>query len=447
MQTPEGQFHPTRFADLAVTVDFHCDSACRFCIVQEGMNRFRGVPFPRFQEIVADNLVDRKYGRVIFTGGEVTLERSLRQFIDHAAQSGGFKHLRLQTNGRRLADADFARELADAGVDEFFVSLHGDSAEVHDWITQRPGSFDELVRGLDNLAALDVRVITNTVMIPRNLPVLAGIVDIAARHGASRMEFWNYLPMEDHVDERGLIAPMTELVPALRTALAACRDAGVEGVTKYVPRCLLDEDGEALDDSQPDVIIVEEFWDQFPKFNCLYEAVCAHSDSCLGLHHPYVNKFGWEESALAPTPRTTPWVERTAPQEGRPEVYAGEDVEQPDRYPAWSALIDGLAGAGRITGIQLTRNQARYGVALDAGGRVDIVLAARDDTARALARTRSFNVFYTNAETVADRAAFEALLTDFVRLIDERDDGALTLDPRKGLLVPLRRKRGGGKTV
>ena len=48
MTTPlRDQVHPTRFRDLAVTVDFHCNSACTFCIVQEGMNNYRGVSFER----------------------------------------------------------------------------------------------------------------------------------------------------------------------------------------------------------------------------------------------------------------------------------------------------------------------------------------------------------------------------------------------------------------
>src|SRR5262249_6189682 len=143
------QVHPTRFRDLAVTVDFHCNSACTFCIVQEGMNNYRGVPFDRFARIVEENVRSRKYDRVIFTGGEVTLEKSLVQFVELARSSGAFRHVRLQTNGRKLAEAEYTRALVEAGLDEFFVSLHGDTAALHDRITQRPGSFDELIRGLD----------------------------------------------------------------------------------------------------------------------------------------------------------------------------------------------------------------------------------------------------------------------------------------------------------
>lgn len=436
------QVHPTRFRDLAVTVDFHCNSACTFCIVQEGMNNYRGVPFERFARIVEENLRSHKYDRVIFTGGEVTLEKSLLQFVTHARDSGAFRHVRLQTNGRKLADADYTRSLVDAGIDEFFVSLHGDTPSLHDAITQRPGSFDELIGGFENLAKHPVRRITNTVVHHTNIGAYEGIVAVAHAHGVSEMEFWNYLPMEDHADERNLIAPLGEAMPTLRSALDRCTALGIRSVTKYVPRCLLGEHGETLDNSQPDTIIVESFWDEFPRFACLYEALCEHSDECLGLAHDYVRKFGWEENILVPTPRTKPWTPRTRAVEGRPDETPSESAAGGHGHPAWEALLEGLpAQVGRLIRVQLNRNQARYTLSPANGeATVELVLAARDDSAPALARSASFNIFYTKLNGSYDRGDMERLLRGACEQIRARDDGSLSLDSRKGL-VQLPRKR------
>src|SRR5262249_4708486 len=160
-------------------------------IVQEGMNRFRGVPLERFREIASENQRSGKYGRVIFTGGEVTLEKSLPEFLRCARDSGGFRHIRLQTNGRKLSDPAFARVLVDDGVDELFLSLHGPDAATQDAIAQRPGGFAETMAGLENLRGLPVRLITNTVVHPANLPGLAAIVDAVQPFSPARMEFWN----------------------------------------------------------------------------------------------------------------------------------------------------------------------------------------------------------------------------------------------------------------
>lgn len=435
------QVHPTRFRDLAVTVDFHCNSACTFCVVQEGMNNYRGVPFERFVEITDENLRSHKYDRVIFTGGEVTLEKSLFRFVEHARRSGAFRHVRLQTNARKLADPAFTRALVDAGLDEFFVSIHGDTAALHDTITQRPGSFDELVRGLDHLAQHPVRRITNTVIHRTNIDAFERIVAVAHARGVSEMEFWNYLPMEDHADERNLIANLPAVMPGLRRALDACATRGIHAITKYVPRCMLGDHGATLDNSQPDTIIVETFWNEFPRFACLYEALCEHSEECLGLAHDYIRKFGWEETRLTPVPRTRPWTPRARGVEGRPDETPEEASRRLRAHPAWEALLEDLpADAGRMVRVQLNRNQARYQLALANGtATLELVLAARDESAPALARTPSFNIFYTQLNGAYEPADVERLLSEACRRIAARDDGSLSLDQRKGL-VQLARK-------
>jgi hypothetical protein len=213
-------------------------------------------------------------------------------------------------------------------------------------------------------------------------------------------------------------------------------------VTKYVPRCLLGAHGATLDNSQPDTIIVESFWNEFPRFACLYEAVCEHGDECLGLSHDYVRKFGWEEDTLVPATRTRPWTPRTLGVEGRPDEAPDESAAATRGHPAWEALLAGLpAELGHLVRVQLTRNQARYTLALARGGAtVDLVLAARDDATPALGRSASFNIFYTQVKGSYDRAEMERLLRDACERITARDDGSLSLDSRKGL-VQLERKR------
>lgn len=433
MLTHKGRFNPTRFEDLTVTVDFHCHSACRFCIVQEGMNLFRGVSEEKLRAAVEDNVRSKRYRRICFTGGEVTLEKKLFDYVAIARASRSFEHVRLQTNGRLLADRTFAQRLLDAGVDEYFVSLHGHDAATQDGISQRPGSFDEAMRGIGNLAELGVCLMTNTVICNPNVEHLRQIVETVRPFRPVRMEFWNYLPMEDYADERDLVAPMSKVGPEIRSALGSIRDLGIEGRVKYVPRCLLGEFADAHDDSQPDVVIAEKFYDPYPQFACLYEATCEHSDTCLGLHHPYVTKFGWEEATLRPTPRTRPFVE---PEDG-PWVGSdkpGEGMAEALEHPAWRALVEGVVGRNdaRLAAVRLTRRTCSF-VFAHAESSVEVVLSARDESTPALARTRSFNIHY-RAVTGPARGKLSAVVRDAVSTIGQRDPGGMKLDRRKGLV-------------
>lgn len=433
METFRGRFEPTRFDDLAVTVDFHCHSACRFCIVQEGMNRFRGVSYERFAAVVEDNARTRRYRRVTFTGGEVTLEKKLFDYVELARRSGSFEHVRLQTNGRTLNDEAFARRLRDAGVDEFYVSLHGHDAATQDHIAQRPGGFAETMAGLAHVKALGACLMINTVITTLNVDTLAEIVDTVRPFSPARMELWNYLPMEDFADTRGLLAPMSRLVPGLRRALDRCREHGIEPLVKYVPRCLLGPHEATLDNSQNDVVIAEAFYDPYPKFACLFEAKCEHAESCLGLHHPYIHKFGWEQSSLVPVPRTTPYRE---PDDG---PLTGSDspgqgvLEVVHEHPIWLELLgDVTERHGATVRTSLQRRQCTFSLRLPEGS-VEIVLTARVDDAPALMRTRSFNLHYRNVEG-GPREALAALVRDAMESVRDRDHGQRRLDARKGLV-------------
>jgi MoaA/NifB/PqqE/SkfB family radical SAM enzyme len=440
MESYKGRFEPTRFEDLTVTVDFHCHSACRFCIVQEGMNYFKGVPWELYSAAVDDNKTSKRYRRVTFTGGEVTMEKKLFDYVDYARESGSFEHIRLQTNGRLLADKAFAKRLVDAGIDEFFVSLHGHDAATQDYISQREGSFAEAIAGMENLVDLGVCLMTNTVLTTINQPHLADIVDTVRRFAPTRMEWWNYLPMEDYTDERELLSPMSKLGPSLREALARARGYGIETAVKYVPRCLLGDDAASQDNTQPDVVIVEEFYDIYPKFACAYEAKCEYAESCLGLHHPYITKYGWEEDLLVPYPRTTEWEE---PEYGlwvgsdRPGEGSAARTDQPQ----WTSLVEGVAErhGARLREVIVQRRACVYRFELDPGTSVDVLLSARTND-HALAHSASFDLHYRNLQGDLDdartREALAALVKDAVSTVIERDPGGMRLDARKGLVGP-----------
>lgn len=442
MQSYKGRFEPTRFEDLTVTVDFHCHSACRFCIVQEGMNLFKGVSLERWKQVVDDNGKAPRYRRVTFTGGEVTLEKKLLEYVDYAREHGGFEHIRLQTNGRLMANPAYAKKLVDAGIDEFFVSMHGHDAATQDDISQRKGSFAEALQGLHNLRALGVTLMTNTVLHSLNVAHLTQIVELLAPLQPERMEFWNYLPMEDYADERELLAPMAQLGPALRQALSRAKALGVPCAVKYVPQCLLGEHAGCLDNTQPDVVIVEGFYDVYPRFSCLWEAKCEHAETCLGLTHPYIAKFGWEKDLLVPTPRTRPWHE---PEDG-PAVASDrprKDGEQREiHHPEWVALLGNvLAEQGIVLSeLQLDRRRCIYRLVTPLGSSVELLLTRRTESGPALVRSKSFDLMYRGlhispeADDERERALLAGVIKAAAQSIVQRDRGDHILDERKGLV-------------
>jgi MoaA/NifB/PqqE/SkfB family radical SAM enzyme len=287
---------------VEMTVHFKCNLKCAHCMIEGTMDWLRPESMDRFSEILATNRAERRWEGLILTGSEVTLRRDLPELARRARESG-FAHVRIQTHGMRLADEAYCRELVDAGIDEYFVSVTAADAATHDAITGVPGAFDNTLRGLHNMDAIEgVVLLTNTVITERSYRQLPGVVRLLADlRRLQRMDFWNYWPMRES-DDRDLVASNVEVLPFLREAIALARSAGRRVEVKNFPECLLGDDAGALNNDQPQLIIDPEFWPEFMRngfHQCVHRSHCA-SKKCLGLNTAYVRKHGWDADVLVP---------------------------------------------------------------------------------------------------------------------------------------------------
>ena len=233
------------------------------------------------------------------------------------------------------------------------------------------------------------------------LDELESIVAHAAERGVRRCTFVASTSADS-------MAPLEQLIPAVRAALAACRERGIEGRAQRLPRCLLERDAEALIDHRDPAKARDS--------SCLFEAHCDQSERCPGLAHEHVARFGWEEKRLRPTPRTRPW------QEPAPKPFAHAD---------WLALLG--SGTEHVERVELDRVVFRYFMRMPGGARTVVELRSRDEQAPAFARSRSFNITYTRVEGRIEPRAIARFIEPIAAAIIARDDGTLSLDPRRDL--------------
>jgi len=295
-----GCFDHTQYVEL--TMHFRCNLKCVHCMIEGTMDWLQPESMDDFQQVLDHNAATGQWKGLIMTGSEVTLRKDLPE-LARRARRHRFDHVRIQTHGMRLADLDYCHELVAAGVDEYFVSVTAADAATHDAITEVPGSFERTIRGLENLDAFDeIATLTNTVVTKLSYRQLPAVVDrLRDLQRLVQMDFWNYWPMKE-TDDKGLIAPHAEVAPYLRRAIAAARKLGRAVEVKNFPECLLGEDGQALNNNQPQLHIDPSFWPEFDRNGfrqCVHRDACG-SDQCLGLNTAYIEKFGWQEDLLTP---------------------------------------------------------------------------------------------------------------------------------------------------
>jgi His-Xaa-Ser system radical SAM maturase HxsC len=130
-------------------------------------------------------LLPRDTREIGFTGGEPTLYgerlfrllRLCRNLTPDAA-------VHVLSNGRRFADRAFAAGWARIDNPNLMVGIpiYGSEPTLHDYVVQARGAFDDTVRGLLNLGALDQRIEIRVVVHKQTAPWLPEIAEFIARN-------------------------------------------------------------------------------------------------------------------------------------------------------------------------------------------------------------------------------------------------------------------------
>lgn len=166
----------------------HCNQYCRFC-----SNPATGwmLDLPTAEREI-DDFVARGYFGIILTGGEPSLSDLIPEITRYAVGRG--LHVRMITNGSRLATPGLAEAYVAAGLRHFHVSIHSCREELEDFLTGVKGSFALAMRALGELGAAGATVNINTVINRFN----ADHLDENVRHFTGRFPFlqhfvWNNL--------------------------------------------------------------------------------------------------------------------------------------------------------------------------------------------------------------------------------------------------------------
>ena len=297
-ETPFNGIDLSRYAVIPVWYD--CNNDCTICMLANVKHRLNTVTPGKFRSLLRGLVNDGRYDGLILSGAEITTFNFLEQYVKEAASYGWFKKIQIQTNGRRLADHDYARRLINAGVNEFFISVHG-LEPVHDAITRVPGSFQETMSGIAHLSEFPVNIITNTVLTRINYHGIIPLLQMLCEGPAHQLNMWNYFPME-RTDTRDYVVKMSDVIALFPDFIKIMASSGRQLVLKGFPECISPGAPCFIDSRFPLNLIQDDFWSEFGKngfATCCYRDRCS-SSMCWALSHAYREKFGDEHLLLSP---------------------------------------------------------------------------------------------------------------------------------------------------
>jgi uncharacterized protein len=228
---------------IQLLINEACNNSCLFCAAACSASQY--VPKDTIIDFIDDcfTFPDALYDRrVVFTGGEPGLHPDLVPLVDYTKSKYAPVEIGLITNGRPFSHKQLAQEVHTAGVEWALVSMYGASPAKHDYITQRPGGFDQTLRGIENLLNAGVHVEVRTILHRDMLSQLKKFADIVMsrfpecwRMSAVTMDYVGTAPQ--HIGE--LSVCLQDVGVAFRDAADYCASKGWPLRLVCFPLCLL----------------------------------------------------------------------------------------------------------------------------------------------------------------------------------------------------------------
>ncbi len=215
----------------------HCNHFCGFCSnpTTPYVHTFETM------KVLVDDLVARGYFGVILTGGEPSLHPELPRICRYASDAG--LHVRMITNGWRLSDPAFAKEMAEAGLKLVHVSVYSVRPDVELKLRGTPDTLEKAFAAVDNAHRFGVDVNINCVINRLNADHLdENIRHWMTHHPHIRHFVWNNLDPSmgrAEVNQDQFTPRLADFELSLHRALKLLDKSGRTFRVEKVPLCYM----------------------------------------------------------------------------------------------------------------------------------------------------------------------------------------------------------------
>jgi len=261
-----------------------CNSKCLFCLdADTPRNVYLSV-----EEVQAElrrGLEELGADKVILSGGEASLHPAFHEIIRYAKDIG-YDRVQTVTNGWRYADLSFYKACVAAGLGEITFSLHGHTPELHDHLTQHPGSFQRLIKGMVRALRDPAGPIVNVdvVINKQNVPVLDKIMELAISLGVTEFDLLHVIPQANAYDNRdAMFYDVKDHLPVLHKVFALNRHPRFVIWTNRFPveflegmEDLVQDPHKMLDEVNGRRFMVRNYLDQGRALDCRQPERCVH---------------------------------------------------------------------------------------------------------------------------------------------------------------------------
>jgi MoaA/NifB/PqqE/SkfB family radical SAM enzyme len=289
-----------------------CNNRCVFCV--SGQRTGLGLAGPMENEPILHEIQQaRKQGhtKITLLGGEPTLQPGFLQIVEECVRLG-FSEIVLFTNGAKTARAEFIDQiLATGGNITWRISIQGATKASHDRTTQKPGSFDRILRTMEHLRQRKQRITVNMCVVQSNYEDVDHFPELLLPYGVNQLHLDMVRPLDagERTDDelRATIPRYSELTSPFSKMVAGFPE-GFDVNIGNVPYCIaphltpwIHHDGQmtetiSIDGDQE----LSKPWNKYlikrrDKVKPDTCQQCVFHDRCSGVFEHYYRYYGFQE--------------------------------------------------------------------------------------------------------------------------------------------------------
>lgn len=296
-----------------------CNNNCTFCMEED--REGRKVTNARTDDDLVEWILKEHPDceEVCFTSGEPTTNKRFPYWVK-MAKAAGVPQISVMTNGRALAYAKYTRGLVKAGLNRFYISIHGHTKKLHQSLVRTPGAFEQTVDGIREVAALapyGVQLHTSTVITKGNLPYLTEIYEFLRGLGVQQVVF-NVMQANGRANTHfDMLFPRYTEIAAAFKAFVDGQNERSEAFLVDIPPCTTtnipdynrgfveayrhyEDKGqtnlEAREEDVDDLVsVTRENLDDALREKRAECRSCDYTRACEGVWVNYLKRYGWDE--------------------------------------------------------------------------------------------------------------------------------------------------------
>jgi len=150
-----------KFRSAWLSITYDCNNRCIWCYSNSSSNETRKNTMSKEMLNSSRKLLkDLGIEKITLIGGEPTMYKGIEEIVATSKEMGF--NVGMVSNGRKFSSKKFTKKIKESSLDRLTISIEGSNREMHDKITQVPGSFEQSIRGIDNCHELGIPIATES---------------------------------------------------------------------------------------------------------------------------------------------------------------------------------------------------------------------------------------------------------------------------------------------